>query len=421
MKMNYIAALSAGLTAAASAQNEHEHGAQKYIEELNPAIGVVVDANLYSESSDEGLPHIKEEMPGFGHGHAEEEHAHGQENGFNLREVELYLSGEVDGYFSAEAVFAFNAEEAEVETALFETTALPWGFTIKGGKFFSDFGIINAQHPHQWSFADQPLVYELTLGGHGLNDVGVQGSWQMNSPFTLQVGVEAFQGNNERMFADESGENLPSHDGPRLGVGWLKAGPDLGHAHTLRFGLFGGAGIHQETHEETPASFNYLDGSSYFAGIDALFRHDAHGDRGQGNLTIQSEYFYRNKDLELVASDDPLAPLGGALDSSQDGYYVQGLYGFLPRWRSGLRWEQAGLVNDVQEPGEARENFGDSWRASAMLDFSPSPKSLLRFQINNGDYETETGSENVWEGYVQVVISLGAHRHEVEAACDGRH
>ena len=141
MRKNYIAVLSAGIIGAASAQDEHEHGAQKFIEPLNPAIGVVVDANFYSENSDEGLPHLKEEMPGFGHGHAEEEHAHGQENGFNLREVELYLSGEVDGYFTAEAIFAFTAEEVEVETALFETTALPGGFTIKGGKFFSDFGI----------------------------------------------------------------------------------------------------------------------------------------------------------------------------------------------------------------------------------------------------------------------------------------
>lgn len=421
MKLKSAALFTAGIIGAVTAQEEHDHSAQNFIESLNPSIGVVVDAFYYNENSEEGMSHLKEEMPGFGHGHADEEHAHGQETGFNLREVEVYLSGEVDGYFFAEATLAFNTDEAEVETAVFETTSLPWGFTIKGGKFFSDFGIINAQHPHQWSFADQPLIYELTLGDHGLNDVGVQGRWQLEAPFHLQVGAEALQGDNEKMFAYENGDELPSHDGPRVGVGWLKAGPALGHAHTLLFGLSGGGGVHQEAHEEVPASFNYLDGSSYFAGADAFYHYDAHGDRGQGSFTFQGEYFYRNKDLELVASDDVAAPLGENLDSNQDGYYLQALYGFLPRWRGGLRWEQIGLTNDMQEPEGDRENYGDSWRASAMLDFSPSHNSLIRLQLNNGDYETDLGSENVWEGYVQVVVSLGSHRHKTEPSCSGHH
>lgn len=422
----YPAILAAGMVAGTFAEETTGHGNHSdsgpILENLNPEISVIIDGFYYNESSDQGLGSIKGEMPGFGHAHGDDEHGHGheKENGFNLREVELNLAGTVDGYFRADATLSFSEEEAEVEVAEIETTSLPWGFTLKAGKFFSDFGIVNKQHPHQWSFTDQPLIYELTLGDHGINEVGLQAAWQLEAPFFLRVGAEALQGDNEALFAYEGdGAELPEHNGPRLGIGWLKFGPDLGHANTLRFGGSIGSGIHQEAHEETPGVFNYLDGDSTFAGLDAFYHHSAHGDRGQGDITVQGEYFWRNKDLDLVASDDPLAPIGEKLDSNQDGYYLQALYGFFPRWRGGLRWDQVGLTNNMQEPGEPSEQFGDSWRATAMVDFSPSKYSLLRLQASNGDYETATGSENVWEVYAQLVITLGSHTHEGEHVCSG--
>jgi len=56
------------------------------------------------------------------------------------------------------------------------------------------------------------------------------------------------------------------------------------------------------------------------------------------------------------------------------------------------------------------EEFGDSWRASAMVDFRPSEFSQVRFQVSNGDYDLgDEGVENVWEAFVQLTFSLGAH------------
>ncbi|MBT8046654.1 MAG: OprO/OprP family phosphate-selective porin [Pontiella sp.] len=423
MKRIYSSAvILAGCALLVNAEYEHDHSEQQHlIEQLNPQLGVVIDSIYYHENSGEGITHVKEELSGFGHGHGHEEHDHGQQAGFNLREVEIYLSGELDDHLRAEATLAFTAEDSELETAFVETTSLPWGISLKGGKFFSDFGIINAQHPHQWDFADQPLIYELALGDHGLNEVGVQAAWTLDSPLQLTAGVEALQGQNERMFAYEGEDPLSSHDGPRAGIAWLKAGPDLGHDHGLHFGASFGSGQHQEIHEEGIGTNNYLDGMSWFFGADALYQYSAHGEHGQGDFTLQAEYFYRNKNLDLEASDDPGAALGDDLDSSQDGYYVQALYGILPHFRGGLRWEQVGLTNEGKEPGEAREAFGDSWRIAAMLDFSPSAKSLIRVQASNGDYDTADGTENVWEAYVQLVITLGAHRHKGGYLCSGRH
>ena len=67
---------------------------------FNPAVSVIIDTLYYADSSEEGMSHIKEEMPGFGgHHHGDHDHGHGYDDGFNLREVEVQISAEVDGYF----------------------------------------------------------------------------------------------------------------------------------------------------------------------------------------------------------------------------------------------------------------------------------------------------------------------------------
>ncbi|MBK8574276.1 MAG: hypothetical protein IPN90_00885 [Elusimicrobia bacterium] len=168
----------------------------------------------------------------------EGEHAHGTEEGFNLRHLELQFSAAVDPYFKGSAIAAVDMEGAELETAEVETTSLPWGLTVKGGKFYSNFGYINSKHAHQWDFTDQTLVYELLLGEHGLNDKGLQVSWLAPTPFYMLLGAESFQGNNEKMFAYHGDGSLPRHEGPRVGTGWLKVSPNLPGAHALQVGLF---------------------------------------------------------------------------------------------------------------------------------------------------------------------------------------
>jgi len=378
---------------------------------FNPDMSVIVDMYYHADDSDEGISHIAEEMSGFGHVHSGEEHHHGVENGFNLRHLELQLSGNVDPYFKASAIAAVSEDEAELETAEMETTCLPGGLKLRGGKFFSDFGYINAQHSHQWDFTDQPLIYQLTLGAHGLNDKGLQLTWLAPTPFYLLAGVEAFEGDNEVMFAYDGEDPLPTHDGPRVGVGWLKVGPDLPGNHGLEFGVFGATGKDQEAHDGDGdgTDDHWFDGDSTFWGGAFVYKYSSPRAYGQGDFTLQGEYFNRRKDLDMVAND--LAPdlVGNSKIDDQDGYYLQAVYGFLPRWRGGLRWEQVGLTNKSELPDGTSENLGASYRASAMIDFTPSEFSRIRLQTNQGSYETANGREDVTEVFVQWMVSLGAH------------
>ncbi|MDI6775113.1 MAG: porin [Verrucomicrobiota bacterium] len=383
-------------------------GAQSF----NPDISVIVDMCYHADDSEEGISHLAEEMSGFGHAHSGEEgHHHGPEAGLNLRHLELQVSANVDPYFKGSAIAAISLDGAEMETAEMETTALPYGLKLRGGKFFSDFGYINAQHSHQWDFTDQPLIHKLCLGDHGLNDKGLQLSWLAPTPFYLLVGAEAFQGENETMFAYSGEDPLPSHDGPRLGVAWLKASPDLPGYHAFQAGIFGAIGKHQEAHDGNGdgTEDHWLDGDNSFWGGDFVYKHNAPLAYGEGDVVAQGGYFSRRKDLELVGHDLAPQPVGNSKVDDQDGYYVQAVYGLLPRWRTGLRREQVGLINRSRLPDGMSEGHGSSSRWGAMLDFTPSEFSRLRLQVNQGSYETAEGQEDVAEVYLQWTVSIGAH------------
>lgn len=385
---------------------------KKVAQKLNPEISLIVDTNFYRESGDEPVSELWEEAPGFGHSHGHgHEHGHGFSEGFNLREVELFLSAAVDPYFKGYATISFSEESSEIEEAVFQTTSLPYGFQVLGGKFLSHFGYINKQHPHSWDFVDRPLIYELTLGDHGLNEKGLQASWLAPTPFHLKFAVEALQGENEKMFNHLNGEELPNKKGPRLWVGWLKAGPNLPGNHGLQAGIFGATGIHQEAHDEDEDGTNdhWLDGDSYFYGLNLVYKYDAPGNYGKGDVIIQGEYFRRKKDLSIHRHDLEPDEVGKPRTDEQDGYYLQAVYGFLPRWRGGVRFDQVGLTNKSEFPDGTSKDYDDSYRATAMVDFNPSEFSRIRAQYSYGEVAFETNNKDYWQFFVQLIISLGSH------------
>ena len=179
--------------------------------QFNPKISAILDGNYYNDDvQGEGTDLLRNALcVSCGHGHGEEEdHAHGgAEQGFNLREAELYFSANVDPYFEATAIFSVAEEGIETEEAYFATRSLPAGLRLKGGKFFSDIGYINKQHPHQWDFVDQNLPYQ-NFFDFNLQDVGLQLSWLPNLPLYTLFGVEITQGRQERFgaFVDDDAE-----------------------------------------------------------------------------------------------------------------------------------------------------------------------------------------------------------------------
>lgn len=387
---------------------------------FNPAISVIPDIVFYRDSRDGGAFEFIEEADGFHapHGHDEEGHEHGGiEEGFNLRETELAFSASVDPYFDVFALFAVGEEGIEAEEVYFQTRSLPGGLQLKGGKFLSGIGYINRQHPHQWDFVEQNLAYQLLLGDHGLNDKGLQLTWLPKLPLFVQVGVEALQGNNERL-ANYIGpdEEYPGPDpeddprvlsrkpGPRLYTGFVKVAPNLGYASALQLGLsYGSSRSHQEVHDEDEDGIadEVFDGDATFWGADVVYKYDSPRQHGAGDLTLQAEYLYREKDLALVGTTEREV-------FKNDGAYVQAVYGVAPRWQLAGRMSLAGMTNEVSG-GEGTIEYDTSKHYSAALTFNPTEFSRVRVQYSRGDIAVGGANETFNQYFLQFQMSLGAH------------
>jgi len=360
-------------------------------------LSVVLDLNFYHTDAADGIAPLRNRISGFEHGGESE----GPENGFNMREVELGLSAEVDPYFRAWATVAIDEEGAGFEEAVLQTTSLPYGLTLSGGKIKSGIGRLNRQHAHAWDFFDAPLVYCAMFGDEGLSDKGLQLTWLAPTPFYLLFGAEVFNGENEASFNVSDADEMSQHDAPRLYTAFVKTGPDLGPNHALQFGLSALSGRQQRWYEDTAAG---AEGDSRIFGADFVYKYDAKRSHGEGDLIVQGEYFYRNQDLDGTGNG-----AGSSWTAQQDGYYVQSLYGFLPRWRTGLRWDQIGLINDMDTRDSGAIHYDDSYRLAAVLEWKLSEFSLLRAQAGRGWYATEDGREDALECALQWEVTFGKH------------
>ena len=417
--------------------------------DFNPAISLILDGVYRNDFSGEvGDP------PGFGGGHDHDhghghDHAHGIEEGMQLREAELTLTGTVDPYFDAVGVIGIHeGGGVDLEEAYIQTRALPGGLQLKAGKFLSDIGYINRQHIHDWDFVDQPLVMREIFGDHGLQDTGVQMTWLAPLPFYNQYGIEVLQGSNDGVArysgsgshtiagydTDEDPSDarersqidygLDDHSGPRLVTAFSRFAPDLGFNHAARFGVSGGyASSWQDADEHGSGRVDVWDGDAWFAGLDAVYKYDSGRAYGHGNWTVQAEYFYRELDLDYENrvpdewSNDAHAGFNiedeWSQKARQDGFYLQALYGFAPRWNAGLRAEAVGLTNESAEPDRdagAFEEFDTTYRYSAQVRFMPTEFSILRAQLNYKDLPDHDGHDHdSWSFMLQYNISLGEH------------
>ncbi len=385
---------------------------------FNPQISLILNGNYYADSVDgEGAEWLGE-TDGIHHAHAggdvhDHDHAHGPEQGFNLAETELAFSATVDPYFDAAANLAISSDgDVELEEAWLQTRNLPAGLRVKAGKFLSDIGYANNQHPHAWDFADQNLAYLNLLGAHGLQDTGVQVTWLPEwNTYTL-FGLELLQGDQEKFGAliEEDELNLDEADrGPRLTTAFVKVAPDLGYSHALQLGAWGArSGQHQEEHEE-PAE-HALEGDAWMWGLDGVYKYDAGGAYGKGDIKLQTEYLWQRKDLEVAFHETNPAVVGAERLFTEDGFYLQGLYGIAPRWQAGLRYDRVGLFdNEKASGGTTLEEYEHSDRWAAALTWMPSEFSRLRLQYSRADISIEDERESFNSVYLQYMMSLGAH------------
>jgi len=339
-------------------------------------------------------------------------HGHGPARGFSLDHTELVMSASVDPYFNGYFNLALVDEEVEIEEAWFQTSSLGNGLSLKGGRFLSGLGYQNEKHPHAWDFADNSLMYRVLFGEAYGND-GVQLKWVAPTELFMEFGVEAGRG-----------ANFPGTDRNTNGAGsytlFGHLGGDVGVSHSWRAGLSYLQAKASEREGELE-DLNDVDAETYFSGksktwvADFVWKWAPNGNAREQNFKFAAEYFRRNEKGSLLCEDN--IGDGGLCDgvtsedayrSRQSGFYAEGVYQFMPRWRIGYRYDRldSGSVDFGLNNANLPVSDYNPTRHSLMLDYSPSEFSRLRLQYSK-DKSMESVAENQW--FVQYIHSLGAH------------
>ena len=325
--------------------------------------------------------------------------------GFSLAESELGIYANIDPYFYGGLNYSMHPDNtASVEEAFIQTIALSGGVTVKAGRFFSGIGYLNAQHAHIWDFTDAPLAYQAFLGTQ-FGDDGVQIKWLVPTDTFLEFGAEFGRG---RSFPGSDRDK----NGSGAGTVFAHVGGDIGANHSWRAGLsvLDTAPRNRKLSETSLAGTAVTDsfnGDSRLWIADFVWKYAPNGNPVRTNFKLQAEYLRRHEDGNLTydtAGVSRTAPY----DARQSGWYLQGVYQFMPYWRVGLRTEQLdhGTVdyssNNANLP---RSNFNPS-KDSVMVDYSPSEFSRIRVQFAQ-DKSRQSVTDN--QAFVQYQMSLGAH------------
>jgi hypothetical protein len=342
------------------------------------------------------------------------------QNGFTVQGIEASFQGAIDPYFrgNANLLFSVNAEGEsflELEEAWLETVSLPLNLQVRAGQYLSEFGHLNTQHPHSWTFVDVPLVNGRFFGPDGLRNPGVRLSWLAPTPFysELFLGIQNSQGetaydfrnsnDGKPLFArpvNQTGVNSP---GDLLFTPRYAASFDLSDTQTLLAGVsaaFGPNGTGNDT-------------STQIYGVDLFWKwkpSNHHG--GFPFVSWQTEAMFRRYEAGATLQGSYEPQTGGVWLPGETltdwGIYSQIAWGFRKDWVAALRGDFVSRL----ERADYEKILGDDparlprWRISPNLTWYPSEFSKLRLQYNLDDRDEIGVDHSVW---LQMEFSLGAH------------
>jgi hypothetical protein len=325
--------------------------------------------------------------------------------GFSLAESELGFAASIDPWLRGAANVSLHPDNTvSVEEAYIQTTSLGNGVSLKAGRFFSGIGYLNPQHSHTWDFVDNPLAYQTMLGTQ-YGDDGVQLTWLAPLDRYIELGAELGRG-----------RSFPGTGTGRNGAGMAALtshiGGDVGDSHSWRTGL---SVLSAKANDQSLAATNAagaavtnaFSGSTRVWVVDAVWKWAPNGNATRTNFKLQGEYLRSTRSGSLVY-DVGNADSLGAYRAAQSGWYLQGIYQFMPRWRVGLRTER--LDPGTPDYGLNATAFAASgyrpYKNTLMLDFNPSEFSRVRLQFAR-DRSRQGRADN--QLFLQYQMSLGAH------------
>lgn len=366
---------------------------------LSPGVALSHDPNTWQIGAILDAAHTSKEL---------ELGARGKD--LELGHSDLVIRGPLGSAFTAEYSLAAHTEEGKLEhhteNLWIQTRTLPAGLQAKLGRFSSQVGYLNEQHPHADDFTERPLLYRGFLGGHWYDD-GLRLNWTAPTPFYLRFGVEAFSGT--QLIKDPETKKSPGAQ-----TFSMKTGGDLNTSDSWQFGL---SYLNNRRRAEAPLHEEDEDGHEH--------GHDhAHGVEFSGKHMWMTDLVYKwapngdskNQQVRLIwehARVSGIHPQSGSLRHS--GSSLAAIYRFHPSWEIGARtdWLKVNKPEFHEDEGEYEFASGRLRENALMIAYKPNHMQTYRLQWSR--QSATSGEEPVFESPVknsiqfQVVIGFGAH------------
>lgn len=323
-----------------------------------------------------------------------------RDRGLQLGHSDLTASGPLGRHFTAQLTGVLATHEGrlerELEEAWVETRTLPVGLTLRAGRFASQIGRLNEQHPHADDFVERPLLYRAFLGGHW-NDDGVRLNLTLPTETYWRVGAEAFRG--RRLVAESASGN------GAVGA-WTLAtqlGGDIGREHSWQAGLaylrsqrIAVVEEHAEGEEEHEHEHDH--GAAYGGRhtwlADATWKWAPGGNNRAQQLRVTLEAA-RVSGINAFATDG----------QRHSAWGVGAVWRFNPSWEVGGRYDRL----RVNAPHDDHFHPGRLAEAALMVAWKPVHAQTLRLQLTRQGRAQDIEGVSRQTVQLQYILAFGAH------------
>jgi hypothetical protein len=331
---------------------------------FNPAIGLVIDT-VGSYTKDGG--------------------------NFEFRSAELGLSASVDPFARAYAFINGTSDSVEVEEAAIVTTSLPYNLTVKGGRFFADFGRLAHFHDDALPFVNRPIVLDQYVGGESQAD-GVELSYL--APTSQYINLTAGAYNKIGADNDRVSNSVPRTLPQFTYLGRAATFFNLSDAHSIDLGA---------TLAYTPQVAIENGANRQLWGIDLTYRYLPPGEAAYRGLTWGTEVLYNTERRPFTTTVENVETGELTSETSLRRHGAFGLYSYVEprlsrRFYPGFQfqWVQA------LDPGVVNTTVFSPYITLWASDFQ-----RFRFQYYN--IAQPGGHDN--QGFLQWTVVLGTHVH----------
>lgn len=326
-----------------------------------------------------------------------------REKGLQPGHSDVSAAGPLGQALQARLTVAAHAHEGkaeiELEEAYVQTRNLPAGLQLRAGRFASQVGYLNEQHPHADDFVERPLLYRAFLGEHWWDD-GLRVNWTAPTPFYLRTGLEVMRG---RQLVQEAasarnpgavtlsaklGDDWNRSNSWQLGAAWVR---NRREAAVHDEGAEGGEAGHEHSHEHAHGAM--FSGRNMVL-LDAAWKWAPDGNNREQQLKVVGEWA-RVSGLNRYA-------LGSDTHEAQS---LSAVWRWSAAWETGVRldWLRA------RDPHEDHFHTVRLREQSLMVAYKPTHAQTVRLQLTGQTGAVGVAGTAHRSVQLHYVLSFGAH------------